>query len=73
MLFFQRLKYGDYGEMFGCIDSVKILRALRSFIDDRNALIDRALAIQREEQRKKDAATAVSREEYERMKAEGRL
>lgn len=70
MLFFQRLKYGDYGEMYGCVDAVRILKAIKGFIDDRNILIDKELARQREEQYKRDKANAVSREEYERRKAE---
>lgn len=70
MLFFQRLKYGDYGEMFGCVDAVRILRAFKAFVDDRNILIDRELSRQREEQHKEDMKNAISREEYERLKAE---
>lgn len=70
MLFFQRLKYGDYGEMFGCVDAVRILRAFKAFVDDRNILIDKELSRRREEQRKRDMKNAVSRDEYERLKAE---
>ena len=32
MLFFQKLKYCYYGEMYGCVHAVRILRALRSFV-----------------------------------------
>ena len=70
MLFFQRLKYGDYGEMYGCIDAVRILRALHSFIDDRNVLIDKEQARLREERYRKEMVNAVSREEYEQLKSE---
>jgi len=73
MLFFQRMKYGDYGEMYGCVDSVRILKALRLFVGYRNNLIDMEEGKRRAEQYERDRAKAVSREEYERMKAAGEL
>ena len=70
MLFFQRLKYGDYREMYGCVDAVRILRALKDFIDDRNVLIEKEQSRQREEQHKRDMENAMSRGMYEKLKAE---
>lgn len=70
MLFFQRLKYGDYGEMFGCVDAVRILKAIKAFVDDRNILIDKGLVMQREKQYEQYKEKAISRDEYERLKAE---
>lgn len=40
MLFIYRLKMGRYGECYGCVDAVKILSALRTFIRERNNIID---------------------------------
>lgn len=68
MLFFQRLKYGDYGEMYGCVDAVRILRALRSFMVDRNSIIERLEQEKRERKMKRDSLNAISYEEYLRMK-----
>lgn len=70
MLFFQRLKYGDYGEMYGCIDAVRILRGLRAFIDDRNAIVEKIEQEKRERQREEDKKNAVSYEEYCKIKKE---
>lgn len=69
MLFFQKLKYGDYGEMYGCVDAVRILRALRSFVFDRNIIIDKLEQAERERKQEEDKKNAISYEEYiERMK-----
>ena len=68
MLFFQRLKYGDYGEMYGCVDAVRILRALRSFVVERNIIIDRLEQAEREKKMEEDRKNAITYEEYiERM------
>lgn len=69
MLFLQKLKYGDYGEMYGRVDAVRILRALRLFITDRNEIIDRHE--QEENSRKRIAAkkNAISYQEYLARKA----
>ena len=69
MLFFQKLKYGDYGEMYGCVDAVRILRALRSFVFDRNIIIDKLEQAERERKQEEDRKNAISYEEHiERMK-----
>lgn len=64
MLFFQKLKYGDYGEMYGCIDAVRILRALRSFLSERNIIIDRLEQAEREKKREEERKNSISHEEY---------
>lgn len=68
MLFFQRLKYGDYGEMYGCIDAVRILRALRSFMVERNVIIERLEQEEREKKRASERKNAISYEEHLRRK-----
>ena len=68
MLFFQKLKYGDYGELYGRVDTVRILRSLRQFIVDRNNILDIAYQKQREQSIKESKGKAISREEYEKLK-----
>lgn len=64
MLFFQKLKYGDYGEMYGCVDAVRILRALRLFMSERSAIINRIEEEGREKRREAERKNAISYEEY---------
>ena len=71
MLFFQRMKFGDYGKVYGSIDFAYIARALRQFCEDRAVIIDRELQRRREEEYRESLARSVSRQEYERMVAEG--
>lgn len=71
MLFFQRMKLGDYGKVYGSIDFAYIARALRQFCEDRALIIDRELQRRREEEYRESLARSVSRQEYERMVAEG--
>lgn len=68
MLFFQRLKYGDYGEMYGYVDAVRILRALRSFMVERNVIIERLEQEEREKKRAWEKKNAISYEEHLRRK-----
>lgn len=68
MLFFQRLKYGDYGEMYGCIDAVRIMRALRTFFDERNQIIEKIEQRERERKMEEGRKNAVSYEEYTEIK-----
>lgn len=64
MLFFQRLKYGDYGEMYGYVDAVRILRALRSFVVERNGIIERLEQEESEKKRASERKNAISYQEY---------
>ena len=68
LLFFQRLKYGDYGEMYGYVDAVRVLRALRSFMTDRNAIVERLEQEERERKQERESRDAISYEEHLRMK-----
>lgn len=69
MLFFTRMKYGDYGETYGSIDATRILRMLKAFLDERARIIDRCEQERRERQAAEEKKRAISREEYERLKA----
>lgn len=70
LLFFFKLKCGEYGEMYGGVDAVRIMRALRSFIDERNAIIDREEKKMREEKDREDKKNAITYEEYQKRKNE---
>lgn len=68
MLFFQKLKYGDYGEMYGCVDAVRILRALSTFVKDRNAIIDSVKSDEEKAKCEEIRKNAISYEEYLALK-----
>ena len=70
LLFFQKLKYGEYGEMYGGVDPMRIMSAMRLFINDRNIIIDREDRRKQEEKRKEDMKNAITYEEYARRKKE---
>lgn len=71
-LFFSYMKSGKFGEFYGCVDSIRILTALRKFC------AERFQAIERDERRIKSelfdnsfheiVENAVTREEYLEMK-----
>lgn len=64
LLFFFRFKCGDYGRFYGQVDPMIILSALRTFIDERNRIIDRTEAEQREAERKRISETAMTRAQW---------
>ena len=68
MLFFQRLKYGDYGEMYGSVDAVRILRALKNFMYDRNRIIDKVAQEEREKAEAESLKNAITRAQWEEIK-----
>lgn len=70
MLFFRNLKYGDYGEMYGGVDPSRILTALKSFLVKRMEIIDKEMQKARDRQIAEDRMNAISREEYDRRKAQ---
>ena len=71
LLFFQKLKFGEYGEMYGGVDALRIMRAMKSFIEERNIIIDREEKRKRKEEERGWKNTCITREEYERRKKEG--
>lgn len=68
MLFFQRLKCGIYGEIYGCIEPSRIMRALRTFINERSIILDNYDKKKMEEEFKEYKKNAMTREEWEKMK-----
>ncbi len=73
MLFFHRIKLGRYGKFYGTVATLPITSALADFWDERAVILDRAEQKKREEERERWRETAVSREEYERLKAQGKI
>ena len=68
MLFFNRLRFGDYGKVYGCVDVSFIVQSLRSFMGERAVILDRERQRHEEQQRKEDRKNAISYEEHLRMK-----
>lgn len=73
LLFFYRLKSGEYGHFYAAIDPQRIALALITFGKERIAEIKhyerKQLQIELDQQRQKWAQESVSREQYEQMKA----
>ena len=73
LLFFHKLKSGDFGVFYGAIDPIVIGNFLNDFMvwrSDELTKIQRAVETERKEAQLKNAREkAVTREEYERRKA----
>ena len=59
-MFFCKLKYGDYGEVFGYVDLVRILKALASFVEYRNTIISRLEQEKFKRKKEEDSKNAIS-------------
>lgn len=75
MLFFARLKYGDYGRLYGCVNPIDILAALRLFLSDRAALAVHAEQAERQRRAEEERRQAVPmperiRKRYEKLLTE---
>lgn len=68
MLFFNRLRFGDYGKVYGCVDVAFIVQSLRKFLEERAAILNREQSRLDELKREEDRKKAISREEYLRLK-----
>ncbi len=64
MLFFVRFKSGRYGRFYGSVDPFVIMTALRSFLDERAAAIERHEDEQREQAFVEWRENATSWEDY---------
>lgn len=64
MLFFYRFKFGKYGHFYGSVDPMLITTALRSFLNERNEVLQRYESQQREQQREQWARDAITPQEY---------
>lgn len=69
MLFVWRFKAGCYGELYGSVDPIRIMRALRGkFSDERANHIDLHEKMERDMERRKWAETAATPEQIEAIK-----
>lgn len=74
MLFFQRLKEGEYGRFYGSIDPQSILIALQNrFLQERYLAYERKEQEEREIKQEDDHRKAITYEQYLEMKKRGEL
>ena len=73
LLFFHKLKAGDFGGFFGVVDPQKVGEYLNAFKNWRSQELDKIYSKQaqeeRERQRKEWQKKAITREEFEKLKA----
>ena len=72
LLFFHKLKAGDFGGFFGVVDPQKVGEYLNAFIDWRSQTLDkvknRRAQEERERKREEWQRTGITREEYEKRR-----
>lgn len=68
MLFFYRFKLGMYGKMYGSVDPLVIMTAIRDFLTYRSDAIAEQEQLQLNERLLSDKQNACSYEEYKAMK-----
>lgn len=68
MLFFHEFKMGEYGELYGAVDPLKITSALKEFMKYRNTCLSAYESEKKSQELLKPIAGVVSREEFERLK-----
>lgn len=78
MLFLWRLKGGHYGEFYGAVDIQRVMRALRGrYVEERNKVIARYEAEQKDAERRQWEKTALKPEEIaqlrKRLEEEGKI
>ena len=78
MLFLWRLKAGHYGEFYGSVDIVRVMRALRTrYIDERNKIIEADESARHDQEKIERAKTALKPHEIEalrkRLEEEGKI
>lgn len=64
MLFFFNLKLGEYGKLYGRIDTITFFTALKQFFTYRGELIDQAIKEKQRAERDEAEKHAISYEEY---------
>lgn len=69
MLFVWRFKAGHYGELYGAVDPVRIMRALRGrFSEERSKHIELHEAMEKDQERQRWAAEAATPTQIEEIK-----
>jgi hypothetical protein len=73
MLFFHRFKTGRYGRFYGSVDPLIITESLRKFCEERWYSYERHDQEERERREAEHRKAAVTREEYMKLKKEGKI
>lgn len=73
MLFLHRFKGGRYGRFYGTVDPLVVTTALRDFLRERADAIDRHQRCRHEQQADDERHSAVTYEEYLRLKEQHRI
>ncbi|MBQ8066513.1 MAG: hypothetical protein IJ200_12775 [Prevotella sp.] len=73
MLFFHRFKTGRYGRFYGTVDPLIITESLRTFCTERWNAYERHEQAQREQRETESRKNAITYEQYQQMKKEGKI
>ncbi|MDO5526756.1 MAG: hypothetical protein Q4F85_11815 [Prevotella sp.] len=73
MLFFHRFKTARYGRFYGSVDPLIITESLRKFCDERWHSYEQRKQEQAEQQDREHRENAVTYEQYQQMKKEGKI
>lgn len=69
MLFLHRFKLGRYGKFYGAVDPLAITVSLRTFLDERAAIMDEAERRRNDAEREEERQGCVSYEQWRAMRA----
>ncbi|MBP3768422.1 MAG: hypothetical protein J6I31_09135 [Prevotella sp.] len=73
MLFCHRFKTGRYGRFYGTVDPLIITESLRTFCTERWNAYERHEQAQREQRETESRKNAITYEQYQQMKKEGKI
>lgn len=73
MLFFHRFKTGRYGRFYGTVDPLIITESLRTFCTERWNAYERHEQAQMEQRETESRKNAITYEQYQQMKKEGKI
>lgn len=73
MLFFHRFKTARYGRFYGSVDPLIITESLRKFCDERWHSYEKRKQEQQEQLDNEHRENAVTYEQYQQMKKEGKI
>lgn len=68
MIFFYRMKMGQYGRFYGAVDPILIAEAFRTFLAQRSLAIDRKECAEKAKKREVQTENAMTREEWRAFK-----
>ena len=68
MLFFYKFKCGEYGDFYGTVSPISIIRSLNAFRDERIGIYEEHRSQELEAKREKDMEGCISYSEWQEMK-----